>query len=119
MRLALAAVLATSCGGPKTQPPEPAASTAAAPEPATPRPSDAASDVPDAAIDAPAAVVVVPPPTCSGTPNPKGCPATEPNINRPCSTKGVECSYSARCCGVPLYVCTKNHFEARFIGCPR
>lgn len=49
---------------------------------------------------------------------PKGCPATPPNVNHPCSPKGIECTYVAGCCPSPVYVCDKHgHFEARFMRC--
>jgi len=56
-------------------------------------------------------------PACAPKPQPKACPATEPNINHPCSPKGIECTYAAGCCP-PVYVCNKTgHFEARFTSC--
>src|SRR5512143_1929359 len=51
--------------------------------------------------------------------NPKGCPAAEPNVNRPCDAKGVECVYDDSCCHQITYVCAKNkHFEAHVQRCP-
>ncbi len=71
------------------------------------RPADAAR-LPDAQPDAP---------KCPQQVNPKGCPAEQPNVNHPCSPKGVECTYEPGCCP-PLYVCNKTgHFEARFQSC--
>ena len=50
-------------------------------------------------------------------PNPAGCPATEPNVNRPCDADGVHCTYGTSCCP-PVYVCTNGAFEAWFTSCP-
>jgi hypothetical protein len=64
---------------------------------------------PDAPPDAPSCPVV----------NPKGCPATEPNVNRPCAPKNIECIYDSNCCHWVTYVCAKNlHFEAHIQRCP-
>ena len=50
--------------------------------------------------------------------NPKGCPAAEPNVNRPCDVKAVECVYDDNCCHEITYVCAKNkHFEAHIQRC--
>ena len=50
--------------------------------------------------------------------NPKGCPTAEPNVNRPCDVKGVECVYDDNCCHEITYVCAKNkHFEAHIQRC--
>jgi len=49
--------------------------------------------------------------------NPAGCPATEPNINRPCDAEGVQCVYGTSCCP-PMYVCTDGAFEAWLTHCP-
>ena len=56
-------------------------------------------------------------PQCVPPPNPAGCPATEPNINRPCDTEGARCVYGTSCCP-PLYVCTDGAFEAWLSHCP-
>ena len=57
-------------------------------------------------------------PTCPQKPLPKGCPATAPNVNHPCSHKGLECTYAPGCCPSPVYVCNASrHFEARFTRC--
>lgn len=56
-------------------------------------------------------------PQCVQPPNPAGCPATEPNINRPCDAEGARCVYGTSCCP-PLYVCTDGAFEAWFSHCP-
>jgi len=63
---------------------------------------------------------VIPPPVrprCTQPPNPAGCPATEPNVNRPCDVDGVHCVYGASCCP-PVYVCNNGAFEAWFTSCP-
>ena len=70
---------------------------------------------------------VIPPPTpqvtpapvgrqCVQPPNPAGCPATEPNINRPCDVEGVQCVYGTSCCPF-LYVCAGGAFEAWLSHC--
>ena len=71
------------------------------------RPPDARAPR-DAAIDAR---------SCPARPQPKGCPAKEPNVNHPCKPKGIECTYAAGCCPI-VYACDKTgHFEARFSRC--
>jgi len=88
----------------------------ATPPPTAPQDAGAAttSGAPaDAArpLDAPSA------PQCPQKPRPAGCPATEPNVNHPCSPKGIECTYAPGCCPI-VYVCDKTgHFEARFSRC--
>jgi hypothetical protein len=58
------------------------------------------------------------PASCPQKPLPKGCPASEPNVNHPCSRKGIECTYAPGCCPSPVYVCNASlHFEARFTRC--
>jgi hypothetical protein len=59
---------------------------------------------------------VIPIPGRCTAPNPKGCPATEPNVNRPCDAEGVHCTYGASCCP-PIYVCNNGVFEAWFTHC--
>ncbi|HLL25769.1 MAG TPA: hypothetical protein VK427_26710 [Kofleriaceae bacterium] len=49
--------------------------------------------------------------------NPAGCPATEPNVNRPCDAEGARCVYGPSCCP-PIYVCNNGVFEAWFTTCP-
>ena len=47
-----------------------------------------------------------------------GCPVAEPNVNRPCDVKLVECVYDDNCCHQITYVCAKNkHFEAHVQSC--
>lgn len=81
------------------------------PTPVTPAPV-----IPTPVIPSP----VKPPPVgpgCTHAPNPAGCPAKEPNVNRPCDAEGVHCVYGAGCCP-PLYVCHDGAFEAWFTRCP-
>ncbi|MBL0220232.1 MAG: hypothetical protein IPQ07_40980 [Myxococcales bacterium] len=54
---------------------------------------------------------------CTQPPNPAGCPAAEPNVNRPCDAEGVHCVYGTSCCP-PVYVCNEGVFEAWFTHCP-
>lgn len=63
--------------------------------------------------------LVIPAPVrgCTQPPNPAGCPATEPNINRPCDADGVHCVYGRSCCPF-VYVCNNGAFEAWFTHCP-
>jgi hypothetical protein len=94
-------------------PPNPTGSAETSPSnvgPSTSRPVDARPPPPpDAPPDAPQCPVV----------NPKGCPATEPNVNRPCAPKNIECIYDTNCCHSITYVCAKNlHFEAHVQRCP-
>lgn len=56
-------------------------------------------------------------PQCTQPPNPAGCPATQPNVNRPCDAEGVHCVYGTSCCP-PVYVCNNGAFEAWFKSCP-
>jgi hypothetical protein len=87
-----------------------------------PKPTPRATPVPPTPV-VPTPVVptpVVPPPArpqCVQPPNPAGCPATEPNVNRPCDAEGVHCVYGTSCCPF-VYVCTSGAFEAWFSSCP-
>lgn len=56
-------------------------------------------------------------PQCTPPPNPTGCPAKEPNVNRPCDAEGVHCVYGTSCCPF-VYVCSNGAFEAWFSSCP-
>ena len=56
-------------------------------------------------------------PRCTHPPNPAGCPAKEPNVNRPCDADGVHCVYGTSCCPF-VYVCNNGAFEAWFSSCP-
>lgn len=75
---------------------------------------------PNIPIDAPAPVPVAEP-ECPLPPNPKGCPAEEPNVNALCAKKKLECVYRGGCCPSPVYACVKAgrelRFEARFYRC--
>jgi hypothetical protein len=59
----------------------------------------------------------VSPGRCAHAPNPSGCPAAEPNVNRPCDAEGVRCTYGSSCCPI-VYVCNGGAFEAWFSTCP-
>jgi hypothetical protein len=86
--------------------------TRPAPEPTRPVPEPTPTPV----ISTP----VIPTPgrrQCTQPPNPAGCPATEPNVNRPCDAEGVQCVYGTSCCPF-VYVCNKGAFEAWFTSCP-
>jgi hypothetical protein len=94
-------------------------------EPAPARGFDPTS-VPVAPAQDPTSVPVAPAPrpvahpaagACAPRSQPKACPATQPNINHPCATKGLQCTYGASCCP-PVYVCNSaGVFEARFVHC--
>ncbi len=56
-------------------------------------------------------------PGCRHPANPAGCPAKEPNVNRPCDAEGVQCIYGTSCCPF-IYVCKNGAFEAWFQTCP-
>ena len=75
--------------------------------------------VPASVIPTPATPVPLAPVgrQCVQPPNPAGCPATEPNINRPCDAEGARCVYGTSCCP-PMYVCTDGAFEAWLTHCP-
>lgn len=81
---------------PKLSPPTPVTSTPVIPTPVTPTPGRR---------------------QCTQPPNPAGCPATEPNVNRPCDAEGVQCVYGTSCCPF-VYVCNNGAFEAWFTSCP-
>lgn len=76
--------------------------------------------LPSPPIPTPEPPTPVPPtqgrPRCTQPPNPAGCPATEPNVNRPCDAEGAHCVYGTSCCP-PVYVCNGGVFEARFTHC--
>jgi hypothetical protein len=115
-------VFACSSKAPKRVAPPPETSSVAEtpkPEPAVQKPNTAPTSearapkplsTPDAGVSQAEA--------CPPKPLPKGCPAEEPNVNRPCDKKGVQCIYVAGCCPSPVYVCNKKgRFEARFQRC--
>ncbi len=84
----------------------------------TPKPTP---EVPTPAIPSPVVPTPGPPgparPRCTPPPNPAGCPAKEPNVNRPCDADGVRCIYGTSCCPF-VYVCNAGVFEAWFQTCP-
>ncbi len=84
-----------------TTTPTPVPPTHVTPTPVTPTP----------VVPTPAGQRCVPPP------NPAGCPAKEPNVNRPCDADGVHCVYGTSCCPF-VYVCSNGAFEAWFSSCP-
>ncbi|HEY5946899.1 MAG TPA: hypothetical protein VIV40_15455 [Kofleriaceae bacterium] len=96
---------------------EPAPSRRAPPPEATvPAQPAAAPAPPTPVVKQPVAQSTVEP-SCPPKVQPKGCPATQPNVNHPCSPKGMECTYAAGCCP-PVFACNKTgHFEARFTRC--
>lgn len=96
---------------PKKHPPKPTP-TPAAPKP-TPKPTPV---IPTPAIPTPETPTTPGRPRCTQPPNPVGCPATEPNVNRPCNAEGVHCVYGTSCCPW-IYVCNGGVFEARFTHC--
>ncbi|MDB4960550.1 MAG: hypothetical protein JWP01_549 [Myxococcales bacterium] len=112
MALVVAAVIATACGG---------ARTPAHDSPAPAPPVEAETPIVPAAepsVSTPAPVEARPvEPVPVANNNPAGCPAAEPNVNTHCEKNSVACSYGTRC-GIPLYVCVKHRFEARFESCP-
>jgi outer membrane biosynthesis protein TonB len=109
-----AAMLPDAAPTPKKQAPKPKRKpTATRPEPKpTPKPPPV---VPPPVVTPP--VVSPPVKRCTQRPNPAGCPASEPNINRPCDADGVQCVYGTSCCP-PVYVCNNGAFEAWFTSCP-
>jgi hypothetical protein len=123
--IAIVSGILVACGGSKSQSPTTAPQTS--PTEATPTPEQptlaaqstpAPAAVSPATTDAPQPTTPTSEPACPLKPLPKGCPATEPNVNRPCDAKGVECVYAAGCCPSPVYVCNKKgRFEARFQRC--
>jgi hypothetical protein len=87
------------------------------PKKPTPKPTPA---IPTPVIPTPVIPTPVIPtpvrPRCTQPPNPAGCPAAEPNVNRPCDAEGAHCVYGTSCCP-PVYVCNGGVFEARFSHC--
>lgn len=101
-----AAVMVDAAPTPKKHAPKPVAK----PTPRRPAP------------ESPPAIPTPVPPTpvrrqCTPPPNPTGCPAKEPNVNRPCDADGVRCVYGTSCCPFE-YVCNNGAFEAWFTRCP-
>jgi hypothetical protein len=100
----------------KKQPPKPTPKRSAPKPTPKPRPLTRTPVTPTPVTPTP----VTPTPTrrgCTQPPNPAGCPATEPNVNRPCDAEGVHCVYGTSCCP-PVYVCNNGAFEAWFTRCP-
>ncbi|MEO7092084.1 MAG: hypothetical protein ABI175_02460 [Polyangiales bacterium] len=98
---------------PKPRPTRPAAKPTPKPTPVIPKPTPV---TPTPVTPTP----VTPTPTrpqCTPDPTPRGCPAKEPNVNRPCDAEGVHCVYGTSCCPF-VYVCTNGAFEAWFSSCP-
>src|SRR5687768_17534613 len=93
----LAAVFACRSASPEQRAPQtPPSQTTAAPD-TSPAAEPARSPVPpDAGVPVqpltPSAKTEAP--TCPPRTQPAKCPATEPNVNRPCSPKGIECTYA-------------------------
>ena len=115
-----AAVVPDAAPTPKKRAPKPTPKptpTRPAPKP-TPQPTPA---IPTPVIPTPPTPVPVIPtpgkPQCTPPPNPTGCPAKEPNVNRPCDAEGVHCVYGTSCCPF-VYVCNNGAFEAWFTTCP-
>jgi hypothetical protein len=97
-------VVVVACSSPKHEPREPARDYDPTSVPVAPKPD-------------PTSVPVAPAPACAPRSQPKACPATEPNINHPCSPKGLQCTYGTSCCP-PIYVCNgAGVFEAQFVHC--
>ena len=102
MRFTVLVMVAIACGTPKSP-------SNKAPERSAPA---------DAGLDAPVAPVAPTLPKCPAKPNPKACPATEPNINAACKPNRLECTYGAGCCPT-VYACNQLKFEARFTSCSK
>jgi hypothetical protein len=107
-------VVAFACSSTRHEPHEPAPAHGYDPTtvPVAPAPDPTKVPVapPPRPIDHPAAAA------CPRT-QPKACPATEPNVNHPCTTKGLQCTYGSGCCP-PIYVCNgAGVFEAHFTHC--
>ncbi|MBL9020336.1 MAG: hypothetical protein JNL83_39500 [Myxococcales bacterium] len=102
---------------PAAKPARPAGKpTLPSPPIATPAPVPAAPVTPAPVPPAP----VTPAPgarQCTHPANPPGCPAKEPNVNRPCDAEGVHCLYGTSCCPFE-YVCTNGAFEVWISSCP-
>ncbi len=111
--IADAAVAPDAAPAPRKPAPKPKPKPARPPPKPTPKPTVV---VPTPVVPTP----VVPAdgtPRCTHPPNPAGCPAKEPNVNRPCDAEGVHCVYGTSCCPF-TYVCKGGAFEAWFQSCP-
>ena len=105
---------------PKPTPKRPAPNHTPKPTPVFPTPVFPTPVVPPPRIPMTPTVPMTPTPDkprCTQPPNPAGCPATEPNVNRPCDAEGVHCIYGTSCCPF-VYVCNGGVFEAWFTSCP-
>jgi hypothetical protein len=91
--------------------PTPVKPTPVKPTPVIPTPVMPTPETPTPEIPTPGK------PRCTHPPNPAGCPAKEPNVNRPCDADGVHCVYGTSCCPFE-YVCNNGAFEAWFTSCP-
>ena len=115
-----AAVVLDAAPSPRKHAPKPTPKPT--PTRATPKPTPTPAPViPPPATPPPVTPPPVTPPPprpgCTQPPNPAGCPAAEPNVNRPCDAEGVHCVYGTSCCP-PVYVCNGGVFEAWFTHCP-
>jgi hypothetical protein len=122
--LGVIALIVVACSSKSPGPAAPSGGTSAQTEPSAPAsvaPTETARPAaPPAAIaEAPSkSPPVTSEASCPAKPLPKGCPVTAPNVNHPCSSKGIECTYVPGCCPSPVYVCNKKgRFEARFTRC--
>jgi hypothetical protein len=95
----------------KPTPPRPAPTPTPKSTPVIPTPEIPTPVVPTPVVPTPGR------PQCTQPPNPTGCPAREPNVNRPCDAEGVHCVYGTSCCPF-VYVCNNGAFEAWFSSCP-
>jgi hypothetical protein len=115
--------VAFACSSTKHEPQQPAPGYDPTNVPVAPAPNP--TRVPVAPDPDPTKVPVAPPPSHADHPaasacprsQPKACPATEPNVNHPCTTKGLQCTYGSGCCP-PIYECNSaGVFEAHFRRC--
>ena len=117
-----AAAIPDAAPPPKKKVPKPATKpTRPATKPVTPTPVTPTPVTPTPVTPTP----VTPPPEpattgprqCVHPANPAGCPAKEPNVNRPCDAEGVHCLYGTSCCPFE-YVCKDGAFEVWITSCP-
>ena len=114
-----AAVVPDAAPTPKKHAPTPTPKRKPIPTRPEPKPTPTPTPVvPTPTPVAPMPVIPTPvKPQCTHPPNPTGCPAKEPNVNRPCDADGVHCVYGTSCCPF-VYVCSNGAFEAWFTSCP-
>lgn len=110
------AALAPNRPAPKRPKPNKPTPPRPAPKPA-PKPTPTPTPVSPTPVPTTPVVPTPGRPQCAHPPNPAGCPAIEPNVNRPCDAEGVHCIYGTSCCPF-VYVCTSGAFEAWFSHCP-